>query len=293
MSFRPSTILVACCIALTACGRDDDSGPEHRAEGVFRYERAMPAGQTLMLRNLAGAITVEPATDDTLRIVGDLTWRGDDRQPTDVSFRADTSATGALVCAIVGDGRCTADNFSSNSSGNRITFGKRGLSLGFGGRKRARVHFAVRVPAGVKLDLVLVEGNIVSASTAPVRARGVNGNVTIVTSVGPVQAENVNGNVDARMTTLSGSDSVKVSTVNGSVFAFLPETADATVEMRTTNGSVVSDFPTAVGSGQRFDKVIRATLGAGTTPVRVRSVNGNAQLRRLDAAGRAYELPEP
>lgn len=292
MSFRPALVLLACCLTVAACGRDSDPRPEQRAAGVFRYDHAMPAGQTLTLRNLVGAITIEPATDDTLRVVADLAWRGDARQPNDVSFRADSIASGILVCAIVGDGACTADNFTGRSSGNRITIGRRNLSLGLGGRKRSSVHFTVRVPAGVQLDLVLVEGNIVSASTAPVRARGVNGNVTIVTSVGPVQVSNVNGSVDARMTTLAGSDSVKVSTVNGNVFAFLPETADATVDVRTTNGSVISDFATAVGSGERFDKVIRATLGAGTTPVRVRSVNGNAQLRRLDAAGRAYELPE-
>jgi hypothetical protein len=292
MSFRPALVLLACCAVLAACGRDTDLGPEQRADGVFRYERVMPTGQTLSLRNLVGAITIEPATDDTLRVVADLTWRGDDRQPTDVSFRADTSATGVLICAIVGNGSCSADNFTSRSSGNRITIGRRNVSLGLGGRKRSQVAFRVRIPTGAKLDLVLVEGNIVSASTAPVRARGVNGNVTVVTSVGPVQVQGVNGSVDARMTTLSGSDSVKVSTVNGNVFVFLPESADATVDMRTTNGGVLSDFPTAVGSGERFDKVIRATLGAGTTPVRVRNVNGNAQLRRLDAAGRAYELPE-
>ena len=79
------------------------------------------------------------------------------------------------------------------------------------------------------------------------RARTANGDITVVTSRGPVRAETVNGDVDARMTTLEGTDSVIVKTLNGEAWAFVPEDAGLSVDIGITNGSLVTDFPTLVG----------------------------------------------
>ena len=290
MSFRPT--LLALAVVLVACDRQAPAGPLQQREAVFVYATPMQAGQTLALRNMVGKLTVEPAADDTLRVVADLTWHGDATPPDDVRFSADSMSGGILVCSLVGVGRCTRDDFDAKSDGSGFSIGRGGIKLGLGGSSQAEVHFRVRVPAGVQLDLIQVDGDVVSASTAPVRARGVNGDLTIVTSVGPVNAKTLNGTVDARMTTLAGSDSVLVETVNGSAFAFIPESAAATVDVSTTNGTALSEFPGVSGGSERRKNSITGTLGAGTTPVRVRALNGEAQLRRLDAQGRAYSLPE-
>ncbi len=291
MSFRPACFLLA--LPLLACGDDAPAGPERERAGVFNYAVAMAPGQTLVLRNMVGALRVEPATDDTLRIVADLRWHGDTTPPADVHFTSSVLADGVLVCGFLGTGRCTRDDFDAKVDGGELSIGSRGLRLGMGGRSDARVTFRVQVPAGVRLDLVQVEGDVVSASTAPVDAKGVNGSLTIVTSVGPVRAKMVNGNVDARMTTLAGSDSVLVETVNGDAFAFIPETASASVEAAAVNGTALSDFAGLQGGRDHLKKVIQGVLGTGATPVKVRSINGNAQLRRLDAEGRAYEVAPP
>lgn len=291
MFFRPALLIAA--VMLVGCDRHEDPGPEQSRDSVFSYSKPMSAGQTLFLRNMSGALTIEPSTDNTVRVVADMKWRGDSTLPTDVSFHADTTAAGVLVCAVFGKGRCDENGYNGESDGSGMSMGRGRVRLGVGGRSQASVHFRVFVPAGVKLDLVLIDGSIVSASSAPVRARGVNGNITVVTSVGPVRAETVNGDVDARMTTLAGTDSVRVSTLNGDAFAFLPATADATLDIATTTGTLVSDFPGTTSTGAMRNS-IKAVLGAGTTPVRVRSVNGDAHLRRLDAQGRAFELaPQP
>jgi hypothetical protein len=288
MSFR-----AACAVALltfTACEGEVELGPERTREGVFVYAAPMAAGRTLALRNMSGTLTVEPATDDTLRVVADVRWHGDSTLPRDLSFRGDTMAGGVLVCAMVGDGTCTPDDYEVNSDGSGFSIGRGRVRLGLGGSTQARVHFRAQVPAGVRLDLVMIDGSIQSASSAPVKARGVNGSITVVTSVGPVQAKTVNGDVDVRMTTLSGVDSVLVETVNGSASAYLSENVSAAVDVRVTNGSAISDFPGLSGGSQRISKTISGTLGAGGTAVRVRSLNGDAQLRRLDAAGLPFPL---
>lgn len=293
MSFRPIAALAL--FSLAGCGVDVEAnaGPERSREQVFAYTAPMRAGQTVALRNMSGQLSIEPATDDTLRIVADLAWRGDSALPSDVTFRGDTMPGGVLVCAILGDGRCTPDDYDVKSDGTGMSLRGGRLKLGMGGGSLAKVHFRVRVPTGVRLDLVMIDGTIVSASSAPVEAKGVNGDMTIVTSVGPVQAKTVNGNIDARMTTLAGTDSVTVETVNGEVAAYLPMNASATVDVRATNGTVLSDFPGVSGGSQRFDKMISGVLGAGTTPVRVRSINGGASLRQLDAQGRPVQATAP
>lgn len=288
MSFRP--VLALAAIALASCSVETDSGPAQSREAVFSYTTALPAGQTLALRNFAGSLTIGPAADDTLRIVADLTWRGDSTLPRDVSFRGDTMPGGVVVCALVGGSRCTKDDYDVNSDGSGFSIGRGRVRLGMGGGSQANAHFRVQVPAGVRLDLVMIDGTIVSASSAPVRARGVNGGITIGTSVGPVNAKTVNGDIDVRMTSLSGTDSVVAETVNGAVAAYLVEGLSVSVDVRVANGNALSDFPGLSGGSEGISKTLSGVFGGGATPVRVRSINGNAQLRRLDASGRPYQL---
>jgi hypothetical protein len=290
MSFR--ALLVIAAVSLTACDVEVEMGPAQERSAVFSHNVAMAAGQTLYLRDMVGSITVEPSADDTLRVVADLKWRGDSTPPTDVTFNASTLADGALVCAVFGGARCSVQDYDGQSNGSGIRIGGGKLRLGLGGSRESEAHFRVSVPAGVKLDLVMVEGDVVSASSAPVRVRGVNGSITVVTSVGPVTAKTMNGSVDARMSSLSGTDSVNVETINGDAYVFLPETASARVHIESTNGTLLTDFP-GVADRDKLTKLITATLGSGVTPVRARTINGGVQLRRLDAQGRAYEVGTP
>lgn len=291
MSFRP-LLLASTALGLAACEAEVVDRTERRATDVFTFEAPLTAGKTVRLRNMTGSLDVVPSPDGVLRVAADLTWLGDSARPTNVSFSGTPTAEGVLICALFGGGTCTEDDYETKSEGSGFSIGEGGLRLGLGGRKRAAVHLRVQVPAGVRLDIVQVEGNATSASSAPVKIVGVNGNFTVVTSVGPIYAKMVNGSIDARMTTLAGADSVSVTTVNGDAFAFIPENASATVDVSTTNGTLLTDFP-ALASDNRLSKHITTTLGAGTTPIRVRTLNGGAQLRRLDAQGRAFEISTP
>ena len=81
MSLRPLMLVVAC--TLMACDADTtaNAGPERSRENVFTYRAPLRAGQTFALRNMAGRLSVEPSADDTLRVVADMTWRGDSTLP--------------------------------------------------------------------------------------------------------------------------------------------------------------------------------------------------------------------
>lgn len=274
MSFRPLAALSFAALVLASCSRAD--GPLQRNPDFQRVTVAVAAGDTIFLRTGRGDITVEPSADDSLRVHGTLSWRGRDRQPNDVGSKAERVSGGYLVCAMFGTALCTTERYTISSR----------RSFRFGGADDSSVDYVVQLPAGLRLDVIAVDGNVVAAASAPVKARSVNGDVTIVTSVGPVRAETVNGSVDARMTTLIGNDSVIVKSINGSAFVFLPETVAATLDLSTVNGKVRGEFPASQNSA-RPKKSLTTTLGAGTTPVRVRTINGDVGFGRLDALGRS------
>lgn len=282
-------LLASTALALAACDVSTDERPRQYRNDVFVYATTVPAGQPVLVRNLRGTITVEPSADDTLRVAADLAWQGDAEVPTEIRFSGTKVAAGVLICSLFGDATCTPESYTGESDGG-LRIGTGGARFSLGGKSNAKVSFRIQVPAGVKLDLIGVDADIISASTAPVKVRTVNGDVTVATSVGPVNIETVNGDIDARMTTLAGTDSVIAKTLNGTVWVFMPEAVGAVVDAATTNGDLETDFPIpAAPSGAR--KKLETTLGAGGTPVYVRTLNGTVGIGRLDAQGRSYPRP--
>jgi hypothetical protein len=273
MSFRPAPILLLAFAV--ACGRAD--GPQRRQDDAFVFATTVPAGMPVHVKNLRGRIEVTPSPDDSLRVTAALLWRGDAERPRGIKFLGASFPTAVLVCSIFGDGECTVDDYSA----------KQRRSFGLGGADDVKVEFTVQVPAGVRLELIGVDTRIASASSGPVRAKTINGDVLVATAVGPVDASTMNGNVDARMTSLAGPDSVIAKTMNGDAWAFIPESAAVSVDVGTTNGRVQTDFAELQAAG----KSITGGIRGGGTPVYVRTLNGDAGLGRLDAQGKSSLRP--
>lgn len=266
------TPLAVIPLALASAACEGSQGPLQRENNAFTFSTASRAGMPVYVRNLRGEIAVEPSPDDTVRVVADVEWRGGTDRPRGLTLSGASMPDHVLICARFGDGECTKDDYSLNSS--------RGERMG-----DVRIFYRVQVPAGVALDLLGVDAHIRSASAAPVKARTLNGNVVVVTAVGPVRAESMNGNVDVRMTTLSGPDSVIAKTLNGNVAVYLPETVAATVEATSTGGTVQTDF-IALDSLRSNSKSLRGGLQGGGTPVRASTLTGTVSVMRLDAQGR-------
>lgn len=262
--FVPS--LLAAAVLLSGC--DEGTGPLQTRENAFAWSDHMAAGSTLLVRSMRGDIVVAVGTDDTARVTARLEWRKGD---PDETLRLSGSRQGedALICAVWGEGSCSRENYNAKMNG---------------GATDAKVHFTITVPAGVKLDLMDIDGDVTASASAPVKARTMNGDVRVATSVGPVDGESLNGSVDIRMSSLSGADSVKATTLNGDAFIYLPDPIDALVDLGVTNGSVSTEFPVTM-TGEASKRSIRGALGAGGRTVHARSMNGEVALRRLRADG--------
>ena len=268
-------LLVVAAVAVTACFGDSRGGPEQDNPTAWTWNAPVSAPATVFVRNTNGSVEIKPATGKNVEVTADVRWRrGDPKR--DVTFQGKSSPNGnVIICAIWNDGSCSESKYEVK---------KPGFSIGpFSQGTDASVKFTVYVPAGVKVDVMTMNGSIGAAATAPVKARTVNGTIKIATSVGPVDAETVNGDVDVRMTTLGGDGPVRARAVTGSVAAYLPEKVDGTVDMESVIGNTVSDFP---GSKSADDnKKFTATLGTGGRTVDIGTVTGSASLRKLKADG--------
>jgi DUF4097 and DUF4098 domain-containing protein YvlB len=147
------------------------------------------------------------------------------------------------------------------------------------------VDFVVRIPAGVRLDVSTVNGDVtVRGAGAQVIASSVNGDVEAMTHLGGIRATTVNGDASARMDGLQGAREVHVSTVTGDATVELPAELAAAVELSSVTGEVSSEFPLLTadmsrghGAGQR----VRGTIGIGGLSLSATTVTGDVRLRRV------------
>ena len=262
--------------ALAQRDRDDDRGDDRgsrtrQSDSSWSWTGRVPEGRWLVLRNLNGAIRVEAASGNQVEVSAVKRWRRGN--PEDVRItRATFGASGesVVICAIWGDNaECDEDGYRSNNDGNNRR-----------GNNDVTVDFTVRLPRGVKIESATVNGSVrIAGATSEVEASTVNGGVDAVSSGGPVRASTVNGDIEARMSDMGDGD-LSYSTVNGSVRLELPARVDAVVDLSTVNGSLSSDYPMTL-EGRVSPRRIRATIGQGGRRIKVSTVNGSVELKKL------------
>jgi hypothetical protein len=235
----------------------------------FSWEGRLSSGHWLYVRNLNGAIRVERASGDRAEVTAVKHWRRGDPEDVRIEARRLGGDDGdVIICAFwTENASCDEDGYRSHGDGRR------------GRNNDTSVEFTVRLPAGVRLAVSTVNGEVrVDGATSEVRASTVNGGVTAMSSGGPVSASTVNGDVEVRMREL-GTGDLEYSTVNGSIDITVPPNLDADVDMRTVNGSLSADFPIMI-QGRVNPRRIRATIGKGGRRIRLETVNGSVELRK-------------
>ena len=236
---------------------------------TFRWSGTVAAGHRIRLHNMNGDIRVERGSGSKVEVVAERRVnRGDARV---VHFEARQTENGdAVVCALWGtDQRCTDDGIrgSYTSSGWR-----RGNDIS--------VSMRVLVPDGVRTFARSTNGDVViEGITGETDAATTNGNVNVRTSGGVVNASTTNGSVVARLGRTDGDGPMRFTSTNGSVTVYAPPSLSADVDMATTNGDVITEFPLTV-QGRMSRNSVRATLGNGGRSLVVRSTNGSVALKR-------------
>ncbi len=258
-----TSLALAALIASPLVAQTDDGR-------TFRWSGPVAVDRFIRLYNMNGDVRVERGGSGTaVEVIAERrVERGD---PKTVSFAVRMRNDGdVVVCALWGsDMQCTDDGARGTYSSGR-----------WRNNESINVVIRVRVPDGVKTLAHSTNGNIsIEGVTAEVNALTTNGNVNVSTSSGLVNASTTNGSVTATLGANSGADPMRFSTTNGSVTVFAPLELNANVELDTTNGDVVSDFPITV-SGRMRSNQLRGTLGAGGRRIVVQSTNGDVSLKK-------------
>jgi len=232
----------------------------------FRWQGRLEPGKTIEVRGVNGDIRAERATGDAVEVTAVKRARRSD--PESVAIEVVPHEDGVTICAVYPSRRASRPNeCRPGGGGNSVR------------DNDVRVHFTVRVPAGVRLVAASVNGDVDARDLASdVELTTVNGGVDVSTT-GLARASTVNGSIDAALGRTDWAGSLEFTTVNGSITVEVPEGLSADLEATTVNGAISTDFPLTI-SGRLSPRRLRGTIGDGGRRLRLTTVNGAIRLRR-------------
>jgi len=212
-------------------------------------------GKTMRIKNLNGPINVTPASGADVEVRAQVRYATSD--PKSIRFDVKTDEQGTRVCALwPGMDRCDSSSKDTKVEANDLV-----------------VVFDVRLPSGVLLDTVTVNGDIsVRGASDAVTAASVNGAVRVETRGAPIRATTVNGGVEVTASELNGDGEINLATVNGDITARLPARFDAEISARTVSGTISV-------LGKDYQDRVRTTVGRGGRRLSADAVNGSIAIR--------------
>lgn len=243
-------------------------GPEESTRSIRSVEA--PPDTPLVVDNSNGPVRVTDGGTDTISLeIEKRTNFGRDRLD-DVTVEAGVS-DGRILVETVGD-----------------------LPVGVS----VAVDLTFRLPEGVPVERVDTENGNVTVEDVPgdaelestngrIRADNVDGFLTLRSVNGSVDAADiggldgatsVNGTVDVEVPAIRGDTTAR--TTNGDVRLAVPEDLDAEIDLRTTNGDVLSSGLDLSLTTDR-DTRLQGTLGEGGDTLSGETTNGDVRLRAL------------
>lgn len=249
----------------------DDRDRDSRRENAFTWSGTIPSGRRLYIKNINGGVTVERSSSGRVEVTGEKRWRRGD--PEMVRIEQKRVGDDVVICGLFTEGSTCDERGIRTERRTR-----------WNDRNDVSVHFTVRVPDGVRVDLATVNGGIeVRDVTTEVRAVTVNGSIDARSAGGPVRANTVNGSIHVAMRRVDDADDLEYETVNGAITVELPSNFGAQLELSTVNGRVSTDFPITI-SGTLSPRRLRGTIGDGRTRLRASTVNGSVTLKRAGSS---------
>lgn len=244
------------------------AGARHpsQQQGQFQWRGQLAAGKTLWIRGVNGSIRALPASGGEAEVTAVKHARRSD--PDEVEIQVIPSGDGVTICALYpasrrsrGPNECLPGGEGHNNTNNNDV----------------EVDFTVHLPTGVDFVAKTVQGDVTAESLgANVEAHTVNGDVDVSTR-GYAEATTVNGSIRAAMGRGDWTGGMEFNTVNGGITVTLPPGFGASVEAKTVNGGLESDFPLTV-QGRFSRRSFRGTIGDGGRDLRLSTVNGNIRL---------------
>ena len=142
---------------------------------------------------------------------------------------------------------------------------------GHAGHESATADFTAEIPANVTVDASTRMGGVTIDGISGVTARTVNGTIRATNVSGSLMLTSTNGDIRLSAATIAATDSIRLTTTNGSVHAELPPGLEGKFDLSAVNGSVRSDIPIPQTSNKRH---LMGQVGTATRSVKMRATNG-------------------
>ena len=260
-----SAAAVAAVAALAAFAHVSAAEPQQQNE--FRWHEPMAAGRVIEIKGINGNVEASPAAGGEVEVVA--VKHGRRSNPAEVRVEVVEHADGVTICAVYPSTDPARPNVCAPGGEGRMSVNNNDVV----------VDFAVRVPAGVRLRGLTVNGDVEARGLrSDVEAKTVNGSINVETD-GLASAKTVNGSITAAMGRADWSGGLEFNTVNGGIELSLPASLSAEVEAATLNGEIESDFPLTV-TGRYSRRRLTGTVGGGGRELRLKTVNGSVHLKR-------------
>ena len=233
----------------------------------FKWHGAVAQGKTIEIKGVNGDIRAEPSGGNEVEVTAEKRATRDD--PDSVRIEVVPHGGGVTICAVYPSRSGARPNECAPGSGGRNNVQNNDVT----------VRFTVHVPAGVTFVGQTVNGEVeANRLNGDVDLSTVNGSVNFTTTGGG-RASTVNGSIRGEMGRADWSDTLKMSTVNGSITLTFPATLNTEVRASTVNGDINSDFPVTV-QGRVSRRKMEGTIGGGGRVLALDSVNGSITLKR-------------
>jgi len=160
------------------------------------------------------------------------------------------------------------------------------------------VRVVARIPRQADLKLETVnDGEIrVENISGSLNLQNTNGPITATGISGSVIAESVNDTISVNFDQVEGSGAMSFVSVNGDLILGLPEGTGAELHIDSAEGEITSDFEVDVvpskpvvtrdqkrgGVEVKVESVIVAKLGGGGTVFKLKTLNGDIDIRKSD-----------
>ena len=170
-----------------------------------------------------------------------------------------------------------------------VSTGLRGISN--------RIDLTIQVPSACSMKLSTVnDGDIdVENVNGELEINNTNGAITLKQIAGSAVAQTVNGDVHVVFTRVSEQKSMSFSTLNGDIDVTFPASLKATVQLKSEQGEIYSDFDVQMqktearidkneqGKGKyrvTLEKAMRGTINFGGQELQFNSFNGSIYIRK-------------
>ncbi|MBN2202463.1 DUF4097 family beta strand repeat protein [bacterium] len=241
-----------------------------RERRTYEESCAWKAGETVIVENVNGNISVEAWDKESVEAVADVEFRGRRGRTVD-----DVIAETSLKV------ERTPEGIRVRLSRPRATDGASDFwSWIFSGGSRVNVNaqIRVRVPASAGVEAETTNGNCSAAGVrGPLDIGTTNGNADAEDTAGSVNASSTNGDIRVDVRSLPEKARVSCRTTNGNVRLSLPAKINADVDLSTTNGRVKSSYPITMEGGFS-GKHVNGRIGEGGASIRCSTTNGNVDL---------------